>query len=61
MYLLFYQTILEVVLGFKIKSQVETEPAVIVMSGWNTLTLNYPSSVNYKQQTCTQLMWGSQA
>ena len=33
MYLLFYQTILEVVLGFKIKSQLETEPAIIVMSG----------------------------
>ena len=53
MYLLFYQTILEVVLGFKIKSQLETEPTNVVMSGWNTLTMNYPSSVNYKQQTYT--------
>ena len=49
----------EVVLGVKIKSQLETEPAIIVMTGWNTLTLNYPSSVNYKQETCTQLTWGS--
>lgn len=40
---------MEVVLGVKIKSQLETEPAIIVMTGWNTLTLNYPSSVNYKQ------------
>lgn len=53
LYLLFYQTILEVVLSFKIKSQLETEPAVIAMTGWNTLTLNYPSSVNYKQQMYT--------
>lgn len=50
-----------VVLGVKIKSPLETEAAIVVLSGWNTLTLSYPSSVHCKQQTCAQLTWGSQA